>query len=489
MEVHGTQARVYVDGQKKPSLVVTDLKHGASQGAIGVSGPPNGLAHFANFTYRLDDDLGFESPPVFETAHGTVTDWQLSQSFKLSAVDPERYPNDKTLSRITWKPVKSEQPGLVNVSRYVTRSGAEPEVVYAKATLTVNEDVRKKLLIGYSDVVTVHLNGETLFSGFSDFRRRDNTFLGVMGLNDVLYLPLKKGDNELLLAVAESFAGWGFMARDGGAIYQRDGVKKVWETEGEFVFPESAVYDHERDCIYITNYDMYHRSRSEGKQFISRVSLDGTVEKREWVGGLKNPTGMVPHEDKLYIVERDAVAVVDLETGRIEGRHTLQGARFPNDIAMTPDGVIYVSDSAGGTLFRIADGEVEPWLKDDALEAPNAIFVHDGRLLVGTGGDHALKSIDLATKEIRTIVTFGDGFIDGIKVDGSGNYLVSHWEGRLYRVTPSGDVTKLLDTSAPEIKCADFDYIPDRDLVIVPTMDSGSVKAYELGSARTTTSN
>ena len=44
-----------------------------------------------------------------------------------------------------------------------------------------------------------------------------------------------------------------------------------------------------------------------------------------------------------------------------------------------------------------------------------------------------------------------------------------------------------MDTSAPDIKCADFDYIADQDLVIVPTMDSGLVRAYKLGLSKETT--
>ena len=31
--------------------------------------------------------------------------------------------------------------------------------------------------------------------------------------NDAVYLPLKKGSNELLLAVSELGGGWGFIAR------------------------------------------------------------------------------------------------------------------------------------------------------------------------------------------------------------------------------------------------------------------------------------
>lgn len=487
MEISGTQARVYLHNQDKPSLVITDLKRGTSKGAIGVSGPPNGLAHFSNFRYRLDDDLDFEAPPIFESPHGMITDWHMSQSFKLGEVDLEQYPDEKLRAKIEWKPVKTDMSGHVNVSRYVKRVGNEPDVVFAKTTMISDKDALKKLVIGYSDVVTVYLNGEILFTGLSEFRRRDPTFIGVMGLNDVVYLPLKKGENELLLAVAESFGGWGFMARDGDALYHHDGVAKIWETGKDFDFPESAVYDPDRNVIYVTQYDVYNPSGREGKQYISKLSMNGNIEEQKWAQGLKNPTGMVIHEGKLYVVERDAIGEIDLETGRIADRHPLQGVRFANDIAITPAGEIFVSDSAADTIFKFSNGELEPWLKGDAIDDPNGLVFHDNHLIVGTSADHAIKAVDLKSKEIRTIVRFGEGIMDGIKIDKDGNYLISHWEGRLYRVTPSGEVTKLLDTSAPGSKCADFDYIADHDLVIVPTMDGGLVKAYKLESSKETT--
>ncbi len=31
--------------------------------------------------------------------------------------------------------------------------------------------------------------------------------------NDAVYLPLQRGENELVVAVAESFGGWGLIAR------------------------------------------------------------------------------------------------------------------------------------------------------------------------------------------------------------------------------------------------------------------------------------
>jgi hypothetical protein len=39
-------------------------------------------------------------------------------------------------------------------------------------------------------------------------------YLGVMTVdNDALYLPLRRGENELIMAVSEAFGGWGLIAR------------------------------------------------------------------------------------------------------------------------------------------------------------------------------------------------------------------------------------------------------------------------------------
>jgi hypothetical protein len=70
------------------------------------------------------------------------------------------------------------------------------------------------MAIGYSDEVTVFLNSQPLFTGRSAFRFRDPGFLGIMDVeNDAVYLPLKKGANELVLAVTDYFGGWGFICR------------------------------------------------------------------------------------------------------------------------------------------------------------------------------------------------------------------------------------------------------------------------------------
>ena len=87
-------------------------------------------------------------------------------------------------------------------------------VVYARTRIDADGDHVKKLYIGYSDDVTVFLNGQILFRGRSAQNFRDPGFLGIVSAdNDAVYLPLKKGANELLLAVSELGGGWGFVCR------------------------------------------------------------------------------------------------------------------------------------------------------------------------------------------------------------------------------------------------------------------------------------
>ena len=131
------------------------------------------------------------------------------------------------------------------------------------------------------------------------------------------------------------------------------------------------------------------------------------------------------------------------------------------------------------------EGEFEKWLAGGEIEAPNGLEVHGDLLLVGNSGDNSLKAVQLATGDIRTVARLEPGVIDGVDVDRRGDYLVSQWEGRVYRITPSGEVEKLLDTTGPEVNTADFGYDPGEGLLFIPTFFDDRVVCYRLsGSSR-----
>jgi hypothetical protein len=88
------------------------------------------------------------------------------------------------------------------------------KVVYAKATIVSDRPRVKKLSIGYSDDVSVFVNGKILYRGRSAQSFRDPGFLGIVNPeNDAISIPLKRGRNELMLAVSELGGGWGFICR------------------------------------------------------------------------------------------------------------------------------------------------------------------------------------------------------------------------------------------------------------------------------------
>ncbi len=88
------------------------------------------------------------------------------------------------------------------------------KVVYARTAVESDRDEVQKLAIGYSDDVSVFLNGRILYRGRSAQGFRAPGFLGIVNPeDDAVYLPLKKGRNELVLAVSELGGGWGFVCR------------------------------------------------------------------------------------------------------------------------------------------------------------------------------------------------------------------------------------------------------------------------------------
>jgi sugar lactone lactonase YvrE len=478
MEVKGTQARLYIDDAKEPALEISELQHGVSRGSIGVFGPKDATAYFSNFTYHLNADLQFEPPAERMPPLGLITDWEISRPFRVSEIDVEHSPGHQGLT-LTWQQVETGPNGLVDIARYTPRVGRVADWVWARTTINADIDTVRELRYGYSDYVSVFLNGRLLCQGFSGYQSRDPSFLGIIGLNDVVFLPLKKGENELIFAVGESFGGWGFMAQFGDTVYLGQGVQKVWEIIQTFKYPESAVYDENRNVIYVSNY-----LRDVGNEFISRIGLRGVIRDLEWVTGLNRPTGMLLDGDTLFVVERRNLAVIDVETGEITNRYPIPGAVFPNDIARDATGTIYVSDTQGNKIHRFKDGQFEIWLEGGAISDPNSLLFYDGRLLVGNSGDACLKSVKPGDKTISVVTCLEDGaIIDGIKPDGRGNLIVSNYNGRIYLVSPAGDKTLLLDSSARPMNCADFEYVAKEQLLVIPTFIDNRVMTYTYSTA------
>ena len=228
LEVTGAQARLYVKDLDKPALVMTDLKSGVQKGQVALY-DLIGATCFSNFEIRATPDAAWERhlPPM---PPDTLTRWSLSPSYDALVRDLERPLPASESDAIRWQDVEAEPPGFVPINRY--RDSPHPrvsfandfskrlepqpgmKVVYARTSIDSDRDQVKRLAIGYSDDVSVFLNGRILFRGRSAQNFRDPGFLGIVNPeDDTVYLPLKKGRNELMLAVSELGGGWGFICR------------------------------------------------------------------------------------------------------------------------------------------------------------------------------------------------------------------------------------------------------------------------------------
>jgi sugar lactone lactonase YvrE len=476
LEVSGTQARVFLDNAESPALVINDLRFGPIKGQIGLKGPNNGLAHFANFKYREDDKLDFDPAPEPIIPPGMLKKWEISQPIKVTGINREVHPDKQDLPEFKWKQIESDPAGLVNIARYAAKMGREPDCVLARTTIVSDRDQIQKLNFGYSDEVSVFLNGKVLYRGNSEFRRRDYHFLGAAGLHDTVFLPLKQGANELLLMVTENFGGWGYLCQltspYGEAVYLHDEVVKLWEKVVKLQMPESVCYDRDRDVLYVSNF---------GGDFISKVGLDGTVQELKWVTGVEKPTGIALYKDKLFAVERKNLTEIDVASAKIVKKYPIPGVMFPNDLAVHPSGDIFVSDSQQHVIYRFKDGEFETWLKGDKITNPNGLFAEKDTLIVGTSADGAFKAVKLADKSVKTLLWLGSGSImDGVKPDGKGRYLMGDWMGRLYRVSPTGETVELVNSRDAKLNLADFEYIQEKNLLIIPTLVGNKLLAFEL---------
>jgi len=228
LEVTGAQAKLFVKDMEKAALVMDDLKSGVQKGQVALF-TLTGETYFSNFEIRTTPDAAWQRhPPAMQP--NVLTKWSISPSYDGLQRNLERPLSASESAAIQWQDVEAEPPGFVVLSRYrdaphprvtfqgdfSTRLQPQPgmKALYARTNIDSDRDQVKKLEIGYSDDVSVFLNGKILYRGRSAQGFRDPGFLGIVNPeNDAVYLPLKKGRNELVLALSELGGGWGFICR------------------------------------------------------------------------------------------------------------------------------------------------------------------------------------------------------------------------------------------------------------------------------------
>ena len=217
VDVAGRRATVFVGDATVPTVVVSELEGPRTVGTIGVfEGTPGGSSDsvlFSNFRYTPRAPVATATAPAPSTSAGVIRHWSLSATVPVDrAARIDSLPAVARTDRTRWQTVDAEPSGVLNIARYRTMTGPRTLVV-ARTVIRADRAELRRLNFGYSDDVTLFLNGRPLYGGRNGYQARYPSSLGLMTADDAVYLPLRAGDNELLLAVAEVFGGWGITAQ------------------------------------------------------------------------------------------------------------------------------------------------------------------------------------------------------------------------------------------------------------------------------------
>jgi len=209
----GAQAEIYIEDMEKPVLFVDGLKRSPQAGGVGVSAGNFAPAWFSNVSFAAMDTPPMQGRPGAPepVPEGVVPSWWVSDVFPESAVEGKTSLAEDDLSR-SWTRLDTERSGLANLAR-VQGIHLRKNTVFARKVLLSDRERIARLDFGFSDRVRVYLNRRLLYRGDDTYLSRDYRFLGSIGYFDALYLLLREGENELLMAVSEELGGWGIQAK------------------------------------------------------------------------------------------------------------------------------------------------------------------------------------------------------------------------------------------------------------------------------------
>jgi sugar lactone lactonase YvrE len=262
-----------------------------------------------------------------------------------------------------------------------------------------------------------------------------------------------------LTAVACGGTGGGGEDNDGNV--QSQTMQEVSGAEryvlpGEQVFPEGVAYQSDTGDFYVgsTTDGTVFQGNVEGSPKEAEVFLEPGSDGRTTAIGME-----VDEEGWLFIAGGDTGRIFVYDTDSADLVRCLDTpdaeATFLNDVAVTPDGDAYFTDSMRPVLFRVSStgdggGEVEPWLNFEGTPAEyeegfnfNGIdATEDGRYLVAVQSNTGeLFRIDTESKDVVEINLGGEILTngDGLLLDGRTVYVVRNEEGLIVPVKLSGE--------------------------------------------------
>ena len=257
------------------------------------------------------------------------------------------------------------------------------------------------------------------------------------------------------------------------AAAQRPQLEKLWETDTVIAIPESVLPDVKNKVLYVSLIDG-DAWAADSKGGVAKLSMDGKKYDSTWITGLNAPKGLGHYRNRLYVADISEIVVIDISKGKVEKKIPVEGAEGFNDIAVDNNGVVFVSDSKTGRIWRIENDIPSMYLEN--IKGANGLLCVKNDLVFAEG--KSLMKAD-AQKHLTKITEVPQG-IDGIESVGNGDFVVSSWVGYIYYVNAGGQTETVLDTHLDKKNTADIGYDKTKKIVYVPSFNAKTIAAYQL---------
>ncbi|MFI0451328.1 SMP-30/gluconolactonase/LRE family protein [Actinomadura sp. 6N118] len=240
-------------------------------------------------------------------------------------------------------------------------------------------------------------------------------------------------------------------------------ISTAYELPGTKVYPEGIATDPRSGSLYAGSYADGTIYRTAPGRRVAEVFLPAGADGRHTANGLK-----VDRAGRLWVTDSTAgVTVYDTRSRRLLARFDVPGtgARFVNDVAISPDGSAYLTDSIRAVVYRVTPRQVARGGRatltphfdlNGALEphAPDAFTLNGivgdqrGRYLLTvdmTGGD--LYRLDTVSGAIRKVsLSGGDMFhADGMEIQHGRLWVVQNTANAVsrWRLNADGSAARL----------------------------------------------
>ncbi|MBT2471139.1 superoxide dismutase [Streptomyces sp. ISL-66] len=206
-------------------------------------------------------------------------------------------------------------------------------------------------------------------------------------------------------------------------------ISTAFDLPSAKAFPEGIAADPRTGMVYVGSYTdgTVYRARSGART--AEVFLPSGTDGRHTANGLR-----VDAHGRLWVTDSTSgVSVYDTRSGSRLAHFEIPGndPRFLNDLAITPDGTAYLTDSVRAVVYRVTPAQL------------------------AAGSGPLLPAYDLSTR--LTPAPAGSFNLNGIAADPAGRYLltVDMTAGDLYRIDPRSGAVSRVALSGGDLKTAD----------------------------------